>query len=253
MKSLDFLNEGIAEDAHEMHLDHEVQMARQELYHAAEDAIALHKLLRHVSEQQGLEGWVSSKITLAADYLNTVREHLEYQLMSGGPDESVVAVVGNSMPVAEDKQSYTSAEMVDILSGAKTQAQVDADRKAASQQQTTTTPQPAPQQPAKKVNERKSKGMAKGRTMSEGQMKKQMEADAERMELEQFLDRYVHRPEDKEWVSEFWRNVNGEDEQQVNEMSAGGVATVVNPTPKNKAKVGTLFGGTYKQKQTKAK
>jgi hypothetical protein len=38
----------------------------------------------------------------------------------------------------------------------------------------------------------------------------------------------------------------------VTEMSAGSVATVVNPTPKNKAKVGTLFGGTYKQKTKKA-
>lgn len=35
------------------------------------------------------------------------------------------------------------------------------------------------------------------------------------------------------------------------EMSSGSVATVVNPTPKNKSKVGTLFGGTYKQKKTK--
>lgn len=101
MKSLDFLNEGIGEDAHEMHLDHEVQMARQELYHAAEDAIALHKLLRHVSEQQGLEGWVSSKITLAADYLKTIREHLEYQMMSGGPAEGMTTMVGDAMPVAE--------------------------------------------------------------------------------------------------------------------------------------------------------
>lgn len=40
--------------------------------------------------------------------------------------------------------------------------------------------------------------------------------------------------------------------QNVSETSAGSVAGVVNPTPKNKAKVGTLFGGTYKQKKTKA-
>ena len=40
--------------------------------------------------------------------------------------------------------------------------------------------------------------------------------------------------------------------QSVSEMSAGSVATVVNPTPKNKAKVGTLFGGTYNQKSKKA-
>jgi hypothetical protein len=40
--------------------------------------------------------------------------------------------------------------------------------------------------------------------------------------------------------------------EEVTEMSAGSVAGVVNPAPKNKAKVGTLFGGTYKQKKTKA-
>ena len=38
----------------------------------------------------------------------------------------------------------------------------------------------------------------------------------------------------------------------IEETTAGSVAGVVNPTPKNKAKVGTLFGGTYKQKKAKA-
>ena len=38
---------------------------------------------------------------------------------------------------------------------------------------------------------------------------------------------------------------------KVEEMSAGSVATVVNPPAKNKSKVGTLFGGTYKQKKVK--
>ena len=37
----------------------------------------------------------------------------------------------------------------------------------------------------------------------------------------------------------------------IEETTAGSVAGVVNPTPKNKAKVGTLFGGTYKQKKLK--
>lgn len=144
MKSNDFLSEDIAADAHEMHLDHEVQMARKDCYTAADDAIALHKLLRNVSEQQGLEGWVAAKITLASDYLKTVREHLEYQLMSQVPAGAM------ELPIAEDS--------------------ID----------------PAAQQP-----------------------------------------------------------------QSVTEMSAGSVAGVVNPPAKNKAKVGTLFGGTYKQKKTK--
>ena len=95
MKTKDFLKEDIVSDAAEMHLDHEVQMARKDCYTAADDAIALHKLLRNITEQQGLEGWVAAKITLAADYLNSVREHLEYQMMSSSAPEQ-------EMEIAED-------------------------------------------------------------------------------------------------------------------------------------------------------
>jgi hypothetical protein len=41
---------------------------------------------RNSVTQQGLEGWVSEKITLANDYLKTVREYLEYELMTGGAE-----------------------------------------------------------------------------------------------------------------------------------------------------------------------
>jgi len=99
MKSLDFLKEDIVTDAQDMQLDHEVQMARKDCYTAADNAIALHKLLRNISEQQGLEGWVAAKITLASDYLNTVREYLEYQLMTGSPMQEPIGV----MTVAESK------------------------------------------------------------------------------------------------------------------------------------------------------
>lgn len=79
MKPSDFIVEGIGEDADAMHKDHEVQLARQDCYNAAKNAIELHKLLASVTEQEGLEGWISQKLTLAADYLNTVKEHLEYE------------------------------------------------------------------------------------------------------------------------------------------------------------------------------
>lgn len=83
MKTDDFIKEGyIADDADAMHRDHEVQMARQDCYNAAKNAIELHKLLKNVSEMQGLDGWVSEKLTLAADYLKTVKEYLEYDMMS---------------------------------------------------------------------------------------------------------------------------------------------------------------------------
>ena len=83
MKTSEFIKESqISDDAHVMHVDHEIQMAREECYHSAANAIKLHKLLKQVSEQEGIDAWASEKITLANDYLRTVCEWLEYELMS---------------------------------------------------------------------------------------------------------------------------------------------------------------------------
>lgn len=59
-------------------LDHEVSMARGDIYSAAKNAIRIYELLTHISEQEGLEGWVQAKITKASEYLSTVADHLEY-------------------------------------------------------------------------------------------------------------------------------------------------------------------------------
>jgi len=48
--------------------------------------------------------------------------------------------------------------------------------------------------------------------LNEGVQKQLMWDDAERMDLEQFLDRYAHREQDREWVTEFWKDVNGEED-----------------------------------------
>ena len=84
MKPSDFINEPvkIAADAERMHRDHEVQMAREQCYNIAKNAIELHQLLQKISEEQGIDGWVASKITLAEDYCRTVREYLEYEILS---------------------------------------------------------------------------------------------------------------------------------------------------------------------------
>jgi hypothetical protein len=113
MKTQDFIKEGyIADDADAMHKDHEVQMARQDCYNAAKNAIELHGLLKNVSEMEGLEGWVSEKITLAADYLKTVKEYLEYNMMS-----QVESAPTFSMESAEQKYSELLGEAV--LGGTK--------------------------------------------------------------------------------------------------------------------------------------
>lgn len=84
MKTTDFIkeNQQLADDATAMHRDHEVQMAREECYHIATNAIELHKLLKQVAESQGIDGWASEKISIANDYVRTVREWLEYELMT---------------------------------------------------------------------------------------------------------------------------------------------------------------------------
>lgn len=72
-------DEGLADLAQRAESDHEVQMARAELYKLAKYSIKLHDMLKGVSEQEGLEGWVQSKITKASDYLGSVYHHLDYE------------------------------------------------------------------------------------------------------------------------------------------------------------------------------
>jgi hypothetical protein len=82
MKTTDFIveNEFIGDDAHAMHKDHEVSMAKADCYHAAKSAIQLHKILKTISERDGIDAWVFEKLTLANDYLSTALEYLEYHL-----------------------------------------------------------------------------------------------------------------------------------------------------------------------------
>ena len=52
--------ENISVEAQRMESDHEVQMARAQLYKAAKYSIELHQMLKSISEEQGLEGWVQA-------------------------------------------------------------------------------------------------------------------------------------------------------------------------------------------------
>lgn len=77
------ITENIIDNTIRMEQDHEVQMAREQLYRAASCAIELHDLLRNFSETQDLEAWVQAKITMAAEQLESVRNHLKYEVLSG--------------------------------------------------------------------------------------------------------------------------------------------------------------------------
>jgi len=71
-------------------LDHEVEMARSDLFSAAKNAKKVFNMIKDVSEEEGLEGWVQEKIIKANDYLNTIREYLE-----GKQLQSVAEVTGD--------------------------------------------------------------------------------------------------------------------------------------------------------------
>ena len=75
------VQEDLAQMAQKVEQDHEVQMARSDLYKAAKYSIALHEMLKNVSEEQGIEGWVAAKITKASDYLSSVKHYMEYDMM----------------------------------------------------------------------------------------------------------------------------------------------------------------------------
>jgi hypothetical protein len=70
-------------------VDHEVEMARSDLFQAAKNAQQVYSMIKDVSEDEGLDGWVQEKIIKANDYLNTVREYLEGKQTQGvneGPE-----------------------------------------------------------------------------------------------------------------------------------------------------------------------
>lgn len=75
------VKEGLSDEAMSIDRDHEVQMARAQIYHLMNDGMRLYKLLQNVTESEGLEGWMQSKITLAADYIRSTADYLEYDKM----------------------------------------------------------------------------------------------------------------------------------------------------------------------------
>ena len=93
--------------AQEVEKDHEVQMARNDLYKSAKYAVAIHKMMKDISEMEGIDGWVASKITKAADYLGSVKHYMEGQMMAD-VELAVVPVAGDmtdAMTVPEEEEA----------------------------------------------------------------------------------------------------------------------------------------------------
>lgn len=109
------VNEGLAELAGVVDQDHEVQMARADLYKIAKYAIKLHEMMKNITEAEGLEAWQQAKITKAADYIGSVYHSLDYDQVSGLRTES-----------RKFRSAMTEAEQTEykaVLEKAKSKAQ----------------------------------------------------------------------------------------------------------------------------------
>ena len=74
--------ENDAEDVN--HTDHEVSMAKSQLLSSVKSSVRIAKHLKDLTEQEGLEGWVASKITLAEEYLQTVADYMDGEKIQEG-------------------------------------------------------------------------------------------------------------------------------------------------------------------------
>ena len=105
---------GVAENERD-HPDHEIQMASSELMSIAKNAESLLDMVRRYSEQEGLDAWQQSKITKAADYLNSV-------LQSINGEQQGVAEGVSLKQRHEDKKR---ADQNQVRYGKMTQAEFD--------------------------------------------------------------------------------------------------------------------------------
>ena len=104
-KRLQQIAEGSLGDmANRCETDHEVQMARADLYKIGKYAIELHDMLRNVSEEKGLEGWQQAKITKAADYISSVYHNLDYELMADQDQPEAEAMPADALDALESAE-----------------------------------------------------------------------------------------------------------------------------------------------------
>ena len=83
--------------------DLEGEMAKNQLINIAKYAIAMAKGL---DDNQELESWVQSKITLAQDYISKVKHYLETELQVDFSDPNIDELLKNEDPEPEEKKNY---------------------------------------------------------------------------------------------------------------------------------------------------
>lgn len=122
---------GVRPETYNQYPDHEVQMARQELYRTAKLALMLHDLLKNVGENQGLEGWAQAKLTRAADYIETVFSYMDYEMRypsgmtEAGPTDQNTMMPGQTPAGTTNPPGTTPNKVVPRTPGLVKMAKID--------------------------------------------------------------------------------------------------------------------------------
>lgn len=88
--------------------DHEADMARSQLMRTAEKAVALFKMIK---PGDNLEGWTASKITKAADYLDSVHNYMSYEMLKAQEKEKMNSIVHSEDDYHSTLESKLSKEI----------------------------------------------------------------------------------------------------------------------------------------------
>ena len=91
--------------------DHEVEMAKSDLYNLAKNSIALYELIQGVSEAEGLEGWQQGKITQANDYITSVYQSMSHDMTMKSAKHAAMGESGekgviNELDIMAPKKVY---------------------------------------------------------------------------------------------------------------------------------------------------
>lgn len=78
-------------------IDQEGRMAKRQLTDVHEYS---GELLQMLSDNTDLEPWVQAKITIAADYIKTIKHYLEYEMKDGAMDQVTPGSGGDLPPAA---------------------------------------------------------------------------------------------------------------------------------------------------------
>lgn len=102
-KNKNNINETLSDRAASIDTEHEVELARSELYKIADYAIKLHDMLKNVSEQDGIDSDMQIQISKAAEYLDEVFHTMDYDMK---PDDFDI---GSELSI-DDSDEYQGSD-----------------------------------------------------------------------------------------------------------------------------------------------